>query len=318
MPRGVAWLVLLTAACRAAPIAEAARYPAGTPLQARHVIVDGTRLRLIDAGQGPPLILLHGFGASLYSWRHLLPPLVSAGYRVIAFDNRGFGFSDKPRAGYDNAAYERLLVALMDSLRVPQAVLVGHSMGGAIALETAVRDPGRVRGLVLLGSAGLGVRSPLALSVVRWPLIGPILSGVRGRAATAAVLRSTYGDPSRVTQADIDQYYAPVPEPGYPRAFRMVLRRFRFDALTGRLGGVAAPALLIWGGRDRWIPAAIGKDMASQMPRAAYVVLPDAGHAVNEEAAAGVLPLVLSFLKEGLPRVPENLAWSLPASPSSR
>jgi len=310
MRRWLLGLALLALACRADPIAVAARFPAGTPFRAQERVVDGTRLRMIDTGQGTPVILLHGLGASMYSWRHLLGPLVGAGYRVVAFDNRGFGFSGKPASGYDNLAYERLVVALMDSLRIRDAVLIGHSMGGAIALEAAVRDPQRVRGLILLGAAGLGVRSPTALKVVRWPIIGPILAAVRGRASTAAVLRSTYGDPARVTQADVDQYYAPVPEPGYPQAFRAVLRRFRFDALAGRLGGVAAPALLIWGGRDRWIPPEIGTEMASELPRATYVVIPGAGHGVNEEAAGAVLPLMLSFLKEGLPRVPENLAWS--------
>lgn len=306
--------LLLAIACRDAPIPAAARFPAGTPFRAQERVVDGTRLRLIDTGQGPPVILVHGFGASLYSWRHLLGPIAAAGYRVIAFDNRGFGFSGKPAQGYDNAAYEHLLVALMDSLRVADAVLVGHSMGGAVVLETAVRDPQRVRGLVLLGAAGLGLRSPTGLKVLRWPVVGPVLAAARGRRATAAILRSTYGDAGRVTAADVDQYYAPIADAGYPRAIRAVLRHFRFDALTGRLGAVAAPALVIWGERDHWIPVALGKQMASELPRAAFVVIAGAGHAVNEEAADSVLPLMRSFLKEGLPRVPENLAWSPPPS----
>lgn len=305
-------VALLAIACRDAPIPAGDRFPAGTPFRAQQRLVDGTRLRLIDTGQGPAVILVHGFGASLYSWRHLLGPIVGAGYRVIAFDNRGFGFSDKPAQGYDNAAYERLLVALMDSLRIADAVLVGHSMGGAIALETAVRDPQRVRGLILLGAAGLGLRSPTGLKVLRWPIVGPVLAAARGRRATATILRSTYGEPGRVSDADIDQYYAPVADGGYARAVRAVLRHFRFDGLAGRLGAVAAPALVIWGERDSWIPVALGKEMATELPRAAFVVIPGAGHAVNEEAADSVLPLMRSFLKEGLPRVPENLAWSPP------
>lgn len=316
MKRAAGALVLALGACRAAAIPEASRFPAGTAFRAAERVIDGTRIRLIDSGRGPAVVLIHGFGASMYSWRHQLGPIAAAGNRVIAFDNRGFGFSDKPANGYENTAYVRLLVALLDSLHVADAVLVGHSMGGAIALETAATHPDRVRGLVLVGAAGFGIRYPAALKVARWPLVGPILSAFRGRAATGRVLRSTYGDPGRVTEQDVDQYYAPVADPGYGRAFRAVLRRFKFDALEGRVRGVAAPTLVIWGERDRWIPAATGRLLATELPRAAYVVVPGAGHAVNEETPDAVNSLVLSFLKNGLPRIPENLAWS--ASPSSR
>src|SRR5213079_3467018 len=134
--------------------------------------VDGTRTRYLDAGHGPPVLFLHGLGASMYAWRKNLAAVAAAGFRVIAFDNRGFGLSDKPPGPYDNAAYARLAIALMDSLRVSDAVLVGHSMGGAIAAEVAIEHPQRVRGLVLVGSAGLGTREPLLFRVARWPVLG--------------------------------------------------------------------------------------------------------------------------------------------------
>jgi len=302
---------LLLIACRADPIPEIDRYPAGTPFRTMERTVAGTKLRLIDTGPGGggvPVIFIHGLGASVYSWRYQLGPTTAAGHRAVAFDNRGFGFSGKPRRGYDNAAYARLVLALMDSLQIPDAVLVGQSMGGAIALEVAARSTQRVRGLVLIGAAGLGVRRPSALQLARWPLVGPVLSGLRGRRFTAKVLRTTYGDPAKVTERDVDQYYAPVADPGYTRAFRAVLREFRFDGLAGRLTVIQTPSLVIWGGRDRWIPPALGKQMASELPRAAFVVIPEAGHAVNEEAPDAVNRLILSFLQEGLPRVPENLA----------
>src|SRR5207244_2178744 len=96
---------LAGAACRSSTIPEAARFPAGTGFTARRLTVDGTNLRYIDTGRGTPVVFLHGLGASMYAWRKNLAPIVAAGYRVIAFDNRGFGFSDKPATGYDNASY---------------------------------------------------------------------------------------------------------------------------------------------------------------------------------------------------------------------
>ncbi len=320
----VLWFVVAAAACRAAEIPAERRYPAGSPFRAQYRVVDGTRLRMIDTGSGTPVVFIHGFAASLYGWRKTLTPVLDAGYRVIAFDNRGFGFSDKPAPTvegeklYTNAAYARLVVALLDSLHLSSAVLVGHSMGGAIAGEVALRYPDRVRGLVLIDAAGFGVRWPAALTVGRLPGAGDVAGALRNRWTTGQVLRSTYGDPSKVTEEDVDQYYAPVADAGYPLALRGVLRQFRFDTLIGRLGAVAAPTLVIWGGADRWIPVRDGTRLVTELPRGAFTVLPGVGHAAAEEDPDDVNRLLVSFLKEGLPRVPENVAWSTPLSHSSR
>jgi pimeloyl-ACP methyl ester carboxylesterase len=305
----LAWCCLLAvAACRSAAIPEASRFPAGTGFTARHITVDGTALRYIDEGRGPAVVFLHGLGASMYTWRKNLAPVAAAGYRVIAFDNRGFGFSDKPATGYDNASYARLTVALLDSLRLPDAVLVGHSMGGAIAAEVAIAHPERVRGLVLIGSAGLGAREPPLFRVGRWPMVGPLLFAFRGRGLTERLLKATYADPRKVSDADVDQYYAPVAEPEYGRSLRAVLREFRFDGLAGRLDHITAPTLVLWGEADRLIPITLGRALAAGIPRAAFLSVPGAGHAVQEEAPDEVNRLLIRFLKDGLARIPADLA----------
>jgi pimeloyl-ACP methyl ester carboxylesterase len=311
-------VLVLASACRAAPIPEELRYPAGTPFRARYRNIEGTRLRMIDSGQGTPVVFIHGFGASIYGWRKTLPPVAAAGYRVIAFDNRGFGFSDKPAHGYSTAAYAHLVVTLLDSLRIASAVLVGHSMGGAIAAEVALAHPDRVRGLVVIDGAGYGVRWPGVLKVARWPFAGALATGFRGRWITGRILRSTYADPRKVTEGDVDQYYAPVPAADYGRALRGVLREFRFDTLVGRLGALQTPTLVIWGDADRWIPVRDGTRLASELPRAVFVVVPRTGHAAAEESPDEVNRLLLDFLKAGLSRIPENVAWSSPPSPRSR
>jgi pimeloyl-ACP methyl ester carboxylesterase len=296
------------AGCRAAPIPAAARYPAGTPFVARYVPIDGSNLRYVDAGVGSPVIFLHGFAASIYSWRKTLAPVESAGFRVIALDLRGFGSSDKPAQGYGNAEYARLVVALMDSLHLPDAVLVGHSMGGAIAAEVAIAYPERVRGLVLIDAAGAGIRAPLLLRVATWPLVLSLVSGLRGRSIAARILKSTYADPRRVLPVDVDQYYAPVAEADFGRALRGVLREFRFDALPGRLGAIQAPTLALWGAEDRWIPPRLGRALASELARVAFVTVPNAGHSVQEEAPGAVNRLLIAFLMQALPHAPANLA----------
>ncbi|HXF94680.1 MAG TPA: alpha/beta hydrolase [Gemmatimonadales bacterium] len=254
------------------------------------------------------MVLIHGLGASMYSWRKTIGPLAEAGFRVIAFDNRGFGGSEKPERGYANADYVRLTLALLDSLGIAEATLVGHSMGGQIAAEVALARPERVRALALLAPSGLGIRHPLLLRAARWRLVGPLISGLRNRTFTARILRSAYGNPAAVTDADVDQYYAPVAEADYGRALRGVLREYRFDGLAGRLDSIHQPTLLVWGSRDRWIPPSLGRVMAGRLERVALVMIPGAGHALGEEAPERVNAVLVRFLTAGLPRLLENLA----------
>jgi len=308
MRRPLVVILYVLAGCRAPALPEAQLFPAGTEFTARSLQVDGTRIRYIDVGRGAPVVFLHGLGASMYAWRRNLAAVAAAGFRVIAFDNRGFGLSDKPPAPYDNAAYARLAIALMDSLRLTDAVLVGHSMGGAIAAQVAIEYPARVQGLVLVGSAGLGAREPLLFRVARWPVLGPAALALRGRGFTARLLRSAYFDPGKVTEADVDQYYAPVAQPEYGRALRGVLQQFRFTALEGRLDRIAAPTLVLWGEEDRWVPMGLGRALAAGITRSAFVSVPHAGHSVQEEAPDEVNHLVIRFLKDGPPRIPPDLA----------
>ena len=306
--RRLGLLLLAALGCRAPAIPASQRFPAGTPFTAREVRVEGTRIRYIETGHGIPVVLLHGLGASMYAWRKNLAPIAAAGFRVIAFDNRGFGYSDEPATGYDNESYVRLTVALLDSLHLAGAVLVGHSMGGAIAAQVAIEHPERVRGLVLIGSAGLGAREPIALRIASWPLVGRAVVALRGRGTTARLLRATYADPEKVTEADVDQYYAPTVQADYGRALRGVLREFRFGGLQGRLEHVAAPTLVLWGEEDRLVPMGLGRMMAIGIPRAAFLSVAHAGHSVQEEAPDEVNRLMIKFLREGLPLVPRDLA----------
>jgi len=300
-------VAVVLAACRADPIPPSARYPSGTPLRPRYVVVDSLKLRYVEAGSGIPVILLHGLGSSIYSWRFMLQPLATAGFRVIAFDNKGFGFSDKPASGYSNADYVRVLIGFMDSLRISDAVLVGSSMGGAIAADAALAYPHRVRGLVLIDAAGLGVRAPWLLRLLHSSLPRALIA-LRGRWVTSRILRSTYADPRKVTSSDVDQYYAPVASPGFGAALRGVLHEFRFDDLRERLGAIEAPSLVIWGEHDPWIPRTVGVEFARALQRVAFAPVANAGHMPQEEQPDTVSHLLLEFLQHGVPPPPPDLA----------
>jgi len=242
--------------------------------------------------------------AGAISYRRSSPP----GIGWSRSDNRGFGFSDKPAHGYTNAAYAHLVVSLLDSLGISSAVLIGHSMGGAIAAEVALRYPDRVRGLC-------DRRRRLRRALARRSQIGALAAGGRGGHEVsgaldyARILRSTFADPSKVTEADVDQYYAPVPDPAYGRALRGVLREFRSTAWAVALAGVQAPTLILWGDGDRWIPLRDGTRFTQELPRSEFVVLTRTGHDAADESPDLVNRYLLAYLKEGLSRIRRTSQW---------
>lgn len=307
MKRAILLVAAVAAACGSETLSESQVFPAGTPFRAQYRVINGTRLRMIDTGRGPAVVFIHGLSASMYAWRHQLEPVLAAGHRVIAYDNRGFGFSERSDTGYSNADYAGLLVALLDSLGVGDAVLVGHSMGGAIALETALLSPNRVRGVVLMGPAGL---LPRAVGMLRSPVVGGVGTQFVTRATVAVTLRSCFSDPRRITEADIEQYYAPFAVRGSRSALRKVLRNFRFDGLQGRLNAVQVPTLVLWGATDVYIPFTAAAQIAHEVERSAFIVVQNAGHNLQEEQYDEVTRSLTAFLQHGLPETPADLAAS--------
>lgn len=307
-PPLLGFLALGVVGCRAAPIPESQWYPATTNLQAKYVTVQGTRIRYVESGAGPTVVLLHGLGASIYTWRDVIGPVAAAGFHVVAFDNRGFGGSDRPTSGYSAGDYASLAVAFLDSLHLSDVVLVGHSMGGEIAALATLKDPSNVRGLVLIDAAGLGTHLPLLTRLARAPLVGHVIAGLRGRSGVERALRSTFGVPSRVTQEEVDQYYAPVAMPDFGGTLAGVAREFDFSALKGRLDSIAKPTLVLWGSRDIWIPPGIGERMTASLQRAAFVLVPGVGHDLPDEDPAALLRSLIPFLQQGIPQPPPNVA----------
>jgi pimeloyl-ACP methyl ester carboxylesterase len=278
----------LVAACARVPPAELAR---DTPFalareHGRFVEVRGLRVFAITMGRGRDVVLIHGNGASTYSWRHALEPLATR-YRVHALDLPGYGFSDKPDDGrYDAAWLEDHLVGYLDAAGVQRAVLVGNSMGGEVATEAAVRDPARVAALVLLGAGGLpqaradGV--PLSLRMLTWPVIGPALQRLPIRGRVAARLREAVYDPATLSEADIDVYYAAFASAGGGNAFLARLRAEPVDR-SGSVSTIAAPTLVITGDTDRLVPPATARRYHELIRGSELLVLEHTGHLPQEE-----------------------------------
>lgn len=265
------------------------------------------RVRVLACGaaDGPPLLFVHGWSCSLYVFRKNFAAAARAGFRVYAPDLKGHGLSDKPLAPgeYTAAAMSAHVREIMDALGVSSAVLVGHSMGGAIAARVALDEPARVAQLVLLAPVGFGEASLVALARAITPrFIAPLLPYAVPRWVVTLGLRLAYGRLGRHTSRDVDEYWAPAQFRAFPLAMRQLLHAFDWGAVDeADLARLEAPALVMFGTRDRFVSPLQAERLASAMRDGKCELIEGAGHVIPEEAPERVNAAVLRFL--GAPAV---------------
>jgi pimeloyl-ACP methyl ester carboxylesterase len=274
---------------------------AAASLEARYETVDGHRLRYVRAGSGPAVVLVHGFGSSLYTWKDVIPAL-AAGHDVVALDLPGFGQSDQP-ADLSFEDFPRAILGLMDGLGIDRAGLVGNSMGGAAAVAVAAERPERVTALVLVDAAGFNLGASERPGMVSFAMsgAGSLLSRLPGkRLVVEASLRQVFHDASRVTPERLSEYLAAARRPGTFPAIRSLGASLagRQGAVVQALPRVQAPALVLWGDNDRWIPLADADRFVEALPGSRKVVIPECGHVPQEEKPLDVARLLLEFLAE--------------------
>jgi pimeloyl-ACP methyl ester carboxylesterase len=287
---------------------------AGT-LPDRYVAVRGVLLRYRQEGVGPPVLLLHGVGASLEFWDWTTPALRSA-FTTLTVDLPGFGRSAFTPDILSPAGAARVVWAFLDAAGVGRAALVGSSLGGALAVLAAGAAPARVWALALAAPGGFGRQVGLLLRLATLPGVGEGLVAL-GRRAPELALRHVFADPRRIPPALVEclRAYAARPEPGraYLRVLRqaLTLRGVRPEmvaAVREAAARVGAPALVIWGTRDRVVPPAQAAAAAASMPRARISMLAGCGHLPMVEAADACNALLVPFLREaaGLPLAPPD------------
>ena len=272
------------------------------PPPSQFVRIGGLDAHVRDEGRRDdplPLVLLHGTSASLHTWDGWVRALEGS-HRVIRVDMPGFGLTGPaPDGDYTIDAYVRFVVALLDHYRLERCVLVGNSFGGRVAWETALADPGRVRALVLVDSAGYAIESqsvPIAFRLAQVPALEPLLSHLTPRVVVEASVTNVYGDPGRVTPELVDRYYELTLREGNRGA--LVQRFLQAPAGPGqqRIRDIAVPTLVIWGGRDRLIPAAYALRFKQDVAGSRRVEFPALGHVPHEEDPAATVAAVQAFL----------------------
>lgn len=271
----------------------------------RFARVRGRRLHYLELGAGPTLVLLQGAGGGAANWYRLLKAL-SERFRVLAPDLPGFGRSEPMpiEPPLDRRAAD-VIAAWLDDLDVDVCDVIGTSFGGLIALRLAQRSDGRVRRLVLLDSVGLGRQVPLVVRLATLPGIDR-LALRPSRTGTAVLFRRWLTSnrerlPPTHREALVD-YLWRSSDVGDPAVLARALRAFtnlrgqRDVVSASELHDLRTPTLVVWGERDRFLPAAHARRAAALLPNARLHLIPDAGHSPNWEAPAAVLDAVRPFL----------------------
>jgi len=280
------------------------------PWTCRDAVVNGVRLHLAEAGTGPLVLLLHGFPEFHYSWRHQIPALAAAGFRVIAPDLRGYNLSDKPRGvlAYDIDRLVADVLGLIHHAGRERAIVVGHDWGGAIAWMTAMLHPEAVEQLVILNAPhpALFVRALRAPNQLlrSWYMFFfqlPWLPEWRMRcchfASLEKLMRTTLR-PGAFSDEDIRRYREALAQPGALNAAINYYRAaFRRNPLTTRFRPIEMPTLVIWGEQDPYLGIRLLDGLDHWVKPLRVERLPDAGHWVQCEAPQRVNELLLPFLQ---------------------
>lgn len=258
-------------------------------------------------GEGEPtFILLHGFGASLFSWREIVQPLSAYG-TVIAYDRPAFGLTERPMEWeganpYSQEAQIELLIDLMNTLRIEKAILIGNSAGGTIAMLAALQHPERVQALILVdpavyagGGAPAWIR-PL-LNTPQMNHLGPLFARqiqTRG----LEIVQMAWHDPSKITDEIIEGYAKPLQAENWDKALWYLTVSSRESNLQNQLQNFNMPVLIIAGDDDRIVPTEQSIRLASEIPNAQLVVIPQSGHVPHEEKPQEFMQAVISFLTQ--------------------
>jgi len=272
--------------------------------------IDGARIHYQEAGDehAPPILLIHGFISSTLIWDEVFLPLAQGGFRVIAPDLLGYGYSDKPRhAEYTIESQARTVIGLMDRLGIEQAALVGASYGGAIAAAIALDHPERVSRLVLVGAVSSDEpKKKLLLRMVRLPLVGDIVTPLF--LGSRWVVRKRMEDVYRRLRLPVDEHkvaarHHSLVAADSQRAMIRTVRRWRANRIFRDAHLIRQPTMLMWGEDDRHIPLEQGLRLRDELPNARLVVFRDCGHLPPQEYPKQFVEIVSEFCKAEEQRV---------------
>jgi pimeloyl-ACP methyl ester carboxylesterase len=288
------------------------------PMESRLVSLHGRSLRYVSAGSGPVLLLIHGMAGTCESWQAVIEPLAQR-HTVIAPDLPGHGESETGGGDYSLGALATVLRDLLAALGHERATLVGHSLGGGIAMQFAYQFPELTERLVLVSSGGLGPEVNPVLRAAALPGANLFIAATAapGRAAGSALARglASIGLRPSADVAEVARGYASLADSGRRGAFLATLR-----AVVGTEGqlveagdrlylAAGVPVLIVWGRRDRIIPVAHGEQAHEAIAGSRLEIFDAAGHMPQLEAPARFVAVLERFLEQTEPAQWSSAQW---------
>ena len=268
----------------------------------RFMEVDGVRLHYQEAGDAsaPPMILIHGFAASNLVWSKVFLEFAAAGYRVIAPDLPGYGYSAKPRhLDYTIAGQAEMVVNFLRQLEIERAIFLGSSYGGAIAATIALDHPELVEKLIMVGAVNNNRPTRyLLMRLFGSPIIGDILSPllVGSRRLLRLRMKRVYDRHSWVLdERRVDARHLPLSTRGAHRAIIRTVRRWDAERVSREAHLLTQPTLLLWGDTDREVPLADGERLHESIPGSRLIVFRECGHLPHEEYPETFVELVSEY-----------------------
>jgi epoxide hydrolase 4 len=279
----------------------------------RHAVVNGVRLHYVETGDGPLIVLLHGFPEFWYSWRHQIAALAAGGFRVIAPDMRGYNLSGKPKGvhAYRLEALTGDVAGLIRHAGAARATVVGHDWGGVVAWHVPIHHPDAVERLIILNAPhpGAARREIRTLAQLRksWYIFFFQLSGLpewsirRGEfAGMAKMLRTEPVRPGAFTAEDVRLYQEAIARPGALTAalnyYRALFRR-SWREWSKPIPPITIPTLVIWGERDPYLGLPLLEGLREWVPDLRVERVPDASHWIQVDAPEKVNGLMIEFLR---------------------
>lgn len=270
----------------------------------RFTNVDDVRVHYQEAGDpnGPTIVLIHGFSSSTLVWSRVFLRLADEGFRVIAVDLLGYGYSGKPRRGeYTIEAQARMIVGLLDKLGIEQANIVGSSYGGAVAATCALDYPDRLQKLVLVGSVSNNEATKyLLLRLFGFPLVGDIVSPflLGSRSLLRRRMRKVYERHSWVLdERRVEARHRPLRAANTHRAIIRTVRRWDAERIERDAHLINRPTLLVWGDNDPEVPLRHGERLARSIAGSRLIVFRNCGHLPQEEYPIGFSEVVAEFCR---------------------
>ena len=263
--------------------------------------ISGVRIRYVEAGQGPPLMLVHGLTSSKVVWRKNIAPLAER-HHVYAMDLPGHGDSDKSNVNYDSAFVVGLMREFILGLGHQQVALAGISLGGGVSLLTALEHPEMVSKLALIGSGTLGREIAMVVRLAALPVLGEFLVGGPFD-NTRIMARKCFYDKRLATDELVEELRRTNTLPGAREAALTIIRKYisvwgvkRRYVVTSWLKNLHMPTMLFWGADDGIIPVKHARRAAQMIPNANLHVFAKCGHWPQMEHADEFNRLMLEFL----------------------